>query len=325
MNFGNYRPVVFIVLIPVTYAIMLRLAFGIDKWKDVLTVMSISFLFCVPAAIGVLSVYSLRPEQARNRRYQIFVPWIPVFVFLAITLISAIEGWACWLMILPFFLVSASIGGSLGAYLKFSNKKHNRLNIQLFFLLPLIISPIEMSIPITPEIYTVYTYIDVSASDAVIWRNITRVKEISNNEDTGWLTRLLGLPRPLKAEFPFPGDGASRKAIFTKGLILHEKVVEYISLRKMVFSIKAYPHEIPAATMDEHVVIGGKYFDVLNGTYILERINKSSYRVHLYSRFKLNTTFNFYAGWWASCILQDIQDNVLHIVKSRSEAMMKCP
>jgi hypothetical protein len=38
----------------------------------------------------------------------------------------------------------------------------------------------------------------------------------------------------------------------------------------MTFSIKAYPHEIPAATMDEHVVIGGAYFDVLDGTYQLE-------------------------------------------------------
>lgn len=124
----------------------------------------------------------------------------------------------------------------------------------------------------------------------------------------------------MRAELDFEGVGASREAIFTNGLVFHEIVSEYAHQKKMVFSIKAYPHEIPSATMDEHVVIGGQFFDVLNGTYELEKLDETTNRLHLYSHFKLNTTFNFYASWWARWIMQDIQNNILRVEKIRSES-----
>ena len=65
----------------------------------------------------------------------------------------------------------------------------------------------------------------------------------------------------------------------------------------MVFSIRANTYDIPSTTLDEHILIGGKYFDVLDGTYELEKLDENRYRLHLYSKFKMNTTFNFYAGW----------------------------
>jgi hypothetical protein len=170
-----------------------------------------------------------------------------------------------------------------------------------------------------PGTYEAHTYIDINAPAAEIWKNVTRVNEIKAEQDKGWLTRTLGFPRPLRAELNYDGVGAYREAVFTNGLVFHETVSEYEREKKMVFSIKAYPHEIPSATLDEHVVIGGQYFDVLNGTYELEKRTDISYRLHLYSKFKLNTTFNFYASWWARWIMQDIQNNILQIEKKRAE------
>jgi hypothetical protein len=126
-------------------------------------------------------------------------------------------------------------------------------------------------------------------------------------------------PRPVKAELNYEGVGAYREAVFTNGLVFHETVSEYIDQKKMVFSIKAYPHEIPSTTMDKHVVIGGQYFDVLNGTYELEKLTETTHRLHLYSHFKLTTTFNFYASWWAKWIMKDIQNNILQVEKLRAE------
>ncbi|MBC8173614.1 MAG: hypothetical protein H7X71_06895, partial [Chitinophagales bacterium] len=117
----------------------------------------------------------------------------------------------------------------------------------------------------------------------------------------------------------FEGVGASREAIFSGGLTFHEKVLSYDDEKQMTFSIKAYPHEIPSTTLDEHVVIGGDFFDVLDGTYELQKINNYTYRLHLYSHFKLTTTFNFYASWWAGWIMKDIQNNILQVIKERAE------
>ncbi|MCZ2355987.1 MAG: hypothetical protein LC115_04740 [Bacteroidia bacterium] len=304
--------------IPTLYAVILRLFFGIDTWNDLFSVMSVTFLFLLPTIVGALTVYLSAPEKAKSIAYRIFAPWIPVFLFLIITLALAIEGWACWLMILPVFLIAASIGGLIGGYLK-TKKANNRLNISILVFLPFLIGPIESLIDTIPGTYKAYTYIDIDAPAEKIWDNVTRVKEIPHAQDKGYLTRILGFPRPVKAELNFDGVGAYREAIFTKGLVFHETVTEYKDNKKMVFNIKAYPHEIPSTTLDEHVVIGGDYFDVLNGTYELERLPSGLNRLHLYSHFKMNTTFNFYAGWWAKWIMKDIQNNILQIEKIRSE------
>ena len=307
-----------IIAIPTIYALLLRLFFGISTWHDMFNVMSTSFLFCLPFIVGALTVYFSKEEKVKKLSYRIFIPWIPIFIFLVITLVFSIEGWACWLMILPIFLIASSIGGLIGGYFKLK-KRDDKVYMSVLLLFPLFISPIEQMIGAIPGTYKAYTFIDIKAPAEKIWQQVTRVSEIQEVQDKGWLTRFLGFPRPVKAELNFEGVGAYREAQFTNGLVFHETVSEYVANKKMVFSIKAYPHEIPSTTMDKHVVIGGQYFDVLNGTYELEQLNETTHRLHLYSHFKLNTTFNFYASWWARWIMQDIQNNILQVEKDRAE------
>lgn len=224
-------------------------------------------------------------------------------------------------MILPVFLIISSFGGLYGGYLKNRHtERSGRLDISLLILLPFLTAPLESIIKTIPGKYEAYTYIDITQSTPdKIWSNVTKVKEIKEDQDKGWLTKLLGFPRPVKAELNYDGVGASREAIFSGGLTFHEKVLNYVDKKKMQFSIKAFPYEIPSTTMDKHVVIGGDYFDVLDGTYELQKINKTTYRLHLYSHFKLTTTFNFYASYWAGWIMKDIQNNILQVIKQRAE------
>lgn len=310
-----------VVAIPTIYAIVLRLFFGVSSWMELFSVMSVTFLFFLPTIVGVLTVYLSDIEKVKGLAYRIMMPWIPIVVFLVITLAFMIEGWACWLMVLPLFLAASSIGGLIGGYYRIKKSKNEgNLYISILAVLPILLSPLESMVGQIPGTYKADTYIDIQAPADKIWSNVTRVREIPEEQDKGWLTRTLGFPRPVKAELNYEGEGAYREAIFTNGLVFHETVSEYTDQKKMVFSIKAYPHEIPSTTLDEHVVIGGEYFDVLNGTYELEKLNDTTYRLHLYSYFKLTTTFNFYASWWAGWIMQDIQNNILQIVKSRSES-----
>ncbi|MFT3827370.1 MAG: hypothetical protein QM731_25835 [Chitinophagaceae bacterium] len=307
-----------IIGIPTLYMVVLRAFYGVEAWNNLYTVMSVSFLFSVPTIAGALTVYFSSESKVKKIAYRFFVPWIPVVIFFLLTLALSWEGWACWLMILPLFLLAASIGGLIGGYFKLKQRS-NKIYISILVLLPFVISPIESMIGVIPGNYNAYTYIDINSTADKIWDNVIRVKEIPIQDDKGWLTRNLGFPRPVRAELNYPGEGAYREAVFTNGLVFHETVTEYTDRKKMVFTIKAYPHEIPSTTMDEHIVIGGQYFDVLNGTYELEKLNEKTFRLHLYSHFKLTTTFNFYAGWWAKWIMKDIQNNILQIEKKRAE------
>lgn len=307
-----------IIAIPVIYALILRFVFGEKSWSGIFGMMSGSFLFILPSVVGALTIYFSKMEKVKSLSYRIIFPWVPVFAFFFITLVLNIEGWPCLVMILPVFLIASSIGGLIGGYFKLK-KRDNKLYISILTLIPLVISPIENYIGANTTPYKAYTYIDINASADEIWSNVTRVRTISKEQDKGIMTNFLNFPRPIKAELNYEGIGASREAIFTNGLVFHETVTEYIDKKKMSFTIKAHPHEIPLTTMDEHLVIGGKYFDVLNGTYELERLNEKTYRLHLYSNFKLTTTFNFYASWWAENIMKDIQNNILQIEKQRAE------
>ncbi|MBX0333673.1 hypothetical protein K3G39_10530 [Pontibacter sp. HSC-14F20] len=320
MNKRSLRTTLIAIGVPTAYALVLRLLFGVETWEKLFSVMTVTFLFCLPTIVGALTVYLSDASKTRKTSYRILAPWIPVFLFFVITLVLSLEGWACWLMILPVFLIAASLGGLLGGYLKVRNT-NNKLSISILVLLPLLLSPLESMIDSIPGTYKAYTYIDIDAPADKIWRNVTRVTEIPEAEDTGYLTRALGFPRPVKAELNYEGVGAYRKAIFTNGLVFHETVTEYQDQQKMVFNIKAHPHEIPSTTLDEHVVIGGDYFDVLSGTYELEKLPNGMHRLHLYSYFKMNTTFNFYAGLWGKWIMVDIQNSILKIEKQRSERM----
>ena len=180
-------------------------------------------------------------------------------------------------------------------------------------------APLEKLIDVIPANYTAYTFIDIEAPKESIWEHVLRVKEISEAEDRGTLTNFLGFPRPVKAELDTGAVGGSRKAIFSRGLVFDEVVTEYKHQQKMSFTIDADPYKIPSTAMDEHVVIGGNYFDVLDGTYELQPLGNGRYRLHLYSHFEMKTTFNFYAGWWGDWIMSDIQNNILQVIKTRCE------
>lgn len=289
-------------------------------WKNLFSVMSITFLLLLPFAVGALTIALSKIEEIKSKPYSFFMPWLPIFGFFILTLLLSIEGWACWIMILPVFLLAASIGGFVARFYRLrSNNQNGKIYVSLIALAPLLISPIEQTLETNASTFKAYTFIDIRADSNSIWSNVTSVSEIPDKQNKGYLTSFLGFPRPIKAELDFEGVGASREAIFSKGLIFHEKVREYEHQKKMVFSIKAYPHEIPSTTMDEHIVIGGEFFDVLDGTYELEKKGDEFYRLHLYSHFIMNTSFNFYAGYWGKLIMKDIQNNILQVIKRRAE------
>jgi hypothetical protein len=240
MNRQFFTTVLIVFGIPTAYALVARVFFGIETWDNLFDVMSTSFLFCLPTIVGTLTVYLSSYERAQQAAYQFFAPWIPVMIFCVITIAFAIEGWACWIMILPIFLLAASLGGFLGGYLK---RRQHRRNLKITFLvfLPFLLAPIESFIGSFPGVYKARTSIEINAPPEVIWDNVTRVKDIPEEEDTGYLNRFLGFPRPVKAELNFEGVNAYREAVFTNGLVFHETVTQYIDNEKWFSLSRRFP------------------------------------------------------------------------------------
>lgn len=300
------------------YGLVVRGIFDIEAADEYFRLMSLGFMFGMPVVMGFLTVLASPRDLGSKWSYASLVPWLSVVGLLVLTLFMGLEGWICWIMALPLFLAATTVGGLLGCVLH-RKRDGGKIYFSVAAIIPFLISPVEQYIGATPDEYEARTYIDIQAPADVIWDHVTRVHEIPESQDKGWLNRMMGFPRPLSAELDTLAVGGKREAIFTNGLVFHEQVVEYTHQRKMRFSIDANPYEIPSTTMDEHVVVGGEFFDVIDGVYELEQLDATTHRLHLYSHFSLRTSFNFYASVWARWIMLDIQDNILQVQKARAE------
>jgi hypothetical protein len=325
----------FAVCLATVYGLLMRLTFGYVDW---FSVMSLAFIFIVPLGIGALTVRFSAQDRIKSRVYSFFMPWLSSLALLAVTIAVAIEGTICWVMAYPVFAIAAGIGGLLTRSFLLRQKRQmeeyidektldggkdfqnkGNLQVSVLLLLPFLAALVERTIEFQPQVFTASNFIDIQAVDTIVWSNVTRVRDISAAEDRSGINRLLGMPRPIRAELDTLAVGGRREAIFERGLVFHETVFEYEPLRCMAFSIKANPEEIPPTAMDKHVVVGGEYFDVLEGRYLLEPLGNGRCRLHLSSRFVVSTSFNFYSGLWARWIMSDVQENILQVIKRRSE------
>lgn len=282
--------------------------------------MTMSFMFIVPFVIGLITAYHHDNITSSRKIAIITMPIFAILGLVGISVLSGKEGIICALMALPVFLFMALLGGFIGVRIFKRNRKNDKVYVSLFVILPFLIAPLENQLGLTDKIFTEHTKIEINATDKIVWDNITRVKEISEDENNNSLFQFMGFPRPIEAELDTVAIGGIRKAIFARGLFFTETVTQMQPNKVLAFDIVADPKSIPPKALDEHVMVGGKYFDVLEGKYEIEKVNDKIIILHLTSQFRLSTRFNFYSGLWSKLIMKDIQENILEIIKRRSEA-----
>ncbi|OYU95721.1 MAG: hypothetical protein CFE21_11320 [Bacteroidetes bacterium B1(2017)] len=313
----------------VVYGLVSRAIFALEDFRGeeygtallpTYGLMTISFLFIVPFVIGLITAYHQDEITSSRKIALITMPIFAILGLVGISVLSGKEGIICALMALPVFLFMSLLGGFIGVRIFKRNRKTKNVYVSLFVLLPFIIAPLENQLGLTDKVFTEHTTIEIKGSDKLVWDHITRVKEISEIENNSSLFQFMGFPRPIKAELDTLAVGGIRKAIFARGLFFTETVTQMEPNKILAFNIVADPKSTPPKALDEHVMVGGKYFDVLEGKYEIEKLSDSKLILHLTSQFRLSTRFNFYSGLWSKLIMKDIQENILEIIKIRVEA-----
>jgi len=327
-NIKNWRGLLY----GVAYGIVARSIFALEDFRGwdhtngeplILSygLMTLSFMFIVPFVIGLITAYYHDTITSSRKIAMITMPLFAIVGLIGISVLSGKEGIICAFMALPVFLFMALLGGFIGV--RIFKRNRSKLYMSIFAILPFLIAPLENQLGLTEKIFTEHTTIEIASTDKKVWDNITRVKEISEDENNNSLFQFMGFPRPIEAVLDTVAVGGIRKAIFARGLFFTETVTQAEPLKILAFNIEADPNSIPPKALDEHVMVGGKYFDVLEGKYEIERINDNKVILHLTSQFRLSTRFNFYSGLWSKLIMKDIQENILDIIKRRSELSTK--
>jgi len=274
---------------------------------------TLSFLFLLPFVMGLIIAW-----HQDSVKVSVFMALLAVSGLFGISILWQQESVLYALIAFPAYIVMATTGSITGRYI-FSGKK-NRTLLLAFVPAPFVSASIEPYFGTSEAIYAQHTTININASEQRVWEHIVKVEAIAATANRDALFRLAGFPQPLKARFDTIAIGGRRMAVFDRGLVFTEKITTAVPGQTLAFTIKADPGSTPLTTLEKHIIIDGKYFEVLKGKYELEKVNDQQVRLHFTATYRISTHFNFYCGWWAKYIMEHIQKSILQIVKQNSEA-----
>jgi hypothetical protein len=285
-------------------------------------VMSLSFLLLVPFAVGFITVFIVERRQPQPGWIWFLLPWVPLLGGSLGAMLVLWEGFICVIMFAPIALLCGSFGGVIAGLLVRlpRNVATKNMCLALVAVLPLATHPWLQSLLMKRDLRSVNNARVIHASPEIVWRNIERVPRIDSSElPLSWAHRI-GFPSPVEATLSYPGIGGVRHATFEGGVLFIENIDVWEPGRRLAFSIHAQTDQIPPTTLDDHVQVGGPFFDVLRGEYVIEPLADGSVRLHLTSLHRVSTDFNWYARYWTDGVMADIQETILTVIQKRCEA-----
>jgi hypothetical protein len=304
------------------YGLAIRYGAQILPNKHFLAVMTLGFMLFLPFAMGFVTIFVIEGRRAQPVWIWFLLPWVTVAAAEVAMMAAFLEGMICIVMFTPIAMTASSLGGvAAGLIMRFVRSRRSKgATLACVMCLPVLLSAIEPRFLSQREARRVENVIEIQAPAPTVWRNIERVPRIATSELQPSWSHSIGFPDPVEATLSAEGVGGIRHATFQGGVLFIETIDVWDPERRMGFSIRAQADQIPPTTFDEHVTVGGEYFDVLHGEYMLEPLSNGRTRLHLTSQSRVSTDFNWYAHLWTDAVMSDLQRRILFVVKNRSES-----
>jgi len=303
-------------LVGAAAALVLRIAFsGLPGQR--FSAMLGSFIYLAPAVCGAVTVYMAERIERRSWGYYVWAPWVSTALFVVGTLLVFIEGIVCAVVIVPLFGVMGSLGGlAMGIVCRITNWP--RPALYSFALLPLLFGAIEPQWPNPERISSTSRTLFIAAPAERVWHELNDAQDIRPNEvGDAWAYRI-GVPMPVAGVTQDTPEGRVRKVQWQKDVHFDEIITEWQPLQRVKWRYRFSPDSFPAGALDDHVVIGGHYFDLRDSAYTLTpREGGTELRIDV--SWRVSTRFNWYADRVAQFLLGDFSEHILRFYRARSE------
>ncbi len=285
-----------------------------------------SFLAGVPCAIGGLCAYAAaqakRALKAGHGDQGIlgasFIASLAVafFAFAGGALMR--EGAICIVMALPLFFAMGILGALIAALSAMFGAKTNKKVLGFLLLFPFAAAPFEQRG--TPEnaYQQVNRSVFIAASPAEIWQHINFPLDIKPIELKSGFAYKIGVPYPIEARTIEPKVGGTRQLQWERGVKFEEIITAWDENRHVAWKYKFDKNSFPEGSLDDHIVIGGRYFDLEDTSYTLTP-EAGGTRLSIAVKTRVTTTFNWYAGRWAEFLIDDTAKAILLFYKNRAE------
>jgi hypothetical protein len=286
---------------------------------EVMSAMLSSLVIGSPLVVGVVTVYLAELEERRTWTYYFVSPVIATALYVAGALVIHIEGLICAIVILPLFAVVGGLGGlAMGAICRATNWPRPTL-VSCIAVLPFVFGSFEPQLPRDHRERVQERELFVAAPPSAVWRELVDTRDIRRDEvDAAWMYRI-GVPVPIAGAGESREGEHLRHVTMGKGIRFDQVATEWQPNERVTWAHRFAPDSFPAGALDDHVRIGGEYFDVGETTYTL-RPDGTGTRLSVRMRYRVSTHFNWYAGPVADFLVGDFAARILDFYARRAQS-----
>jgi hypothetical protein len=276
-----------------------------------------TFTLLVPIVVGAVTVYMAERAGRRSWSYYFFAAAAANALFVIGTMVIRVEGLICAVLAVPLFGLVGGLGGILmGAVCRWT--RWPRPAIYSFAALPLLLGGLEQNLALPQDIRSIERVRTISASPEAIWTHLTVAKDIRSDEiGTAWMYRI-GVPPPLSAVTVLADGTQVRHIMMGKGIQFDQIAADWQPNRRVRWIYRFANDSFPSGALDDHVRIGGRYFDVIDTEYVLRKVNAGT-ELRVTMRYRVSTAFNWYTQPIAEFLVGNFEEAALRFYAIRAE------
>src|SRR5260221_5388489 len=276
-----------------------------------------SFTLLVPIMVGAVTVNMAARAGRRSWSYYFFAAAAANALFVIGTMVIRVEGLICAVLAVPLFGLVGGLGGILmGAVCRWT--KWPRPAIYSFAALPLLLGGLEQNLTLPQDIRSVERVSTIFASPEAIWTHLTVAKDIRPDEiGTAWMYRI-GVPLPLSAVTVLADGTQVRHIMMGKGIRFDQIAADWQPTRRVRWTYRFANDSFPPGALDDHVRIGGRYFDLIDTEYVLRKVNAGT-ELRVTMRYRVSTAFNWYTQPNADFLVGNFEEAALRFYAARAE------
>jgi hypothetical protein len=282
--------------------------------------MSGSFALLAPIAISAVTVFVAELRSRRTWSYYFWMGALANVLFIVGTFLMHIEGLICVILAAPLFGVIGGVAGLIvGAVFRWT--RWMRRATYCFALLPVLLGICEHYIPLPQNVHTIERTITVAATRADVWDQLMTAPAIRPDEVGKGLMYRIGVPLPESA-LAGESDGGYlvRHIRMGKGIEFDQVATDWEVCRRVRWQYRFTPDSFPPRALDDHVRIGGEYFDVLDTEYALEPGRDGTTTLRVSMSYRVSTRYNWYAQPVAALFVSNFEETALRFYARRAEA-----
>jgi hypothetical protein len=175
----------------------------------------------------------------------------------------------------------------------------------------------EQRLPLPQTVLQEERVLVVAAPAAAVWNQLMSARDIQPEEmNQAWMYRI-GVPLPRSAITENQAGALIRHITMGKAIRFDQVATDWVPNRRVLWTYRFTKDSFPPQALDDHVRIGGTYFDVLDTEYALRDFPGGT-KIHVSMHYRVSTNFNWYVRPIAAFLVGNFEQAALNFYAKRA-------